>query len=212
MKISIINGSPKTGISARIISQMGKLLDGRIEIYHAMRLVGAETPKETAAEALEAEILLIVFPLYVDSLPAPLIELLTRLESAARHGTATPKVFTIVNAAFESAQTSLALEMIEHFACRAGLPWGYGIGIGKGTMLYNAGDNWEKGLASSVHRTLSDMAAAINEKRSYRNIYIEPKFPSCLYKAAGNLGFWLEAKRNGVGNLWARPYTDQGKG
>ena len=129
MKIAAINGSSKkAGISALIIKQMEKLLDEQIEIYHAMKLVRAETPKEAIGGMLEADILLIVFPLYIDSLPFPLIELLTRLENTVCYGAATPQIFTIVNGALDSAQTTLALEMIAHFACRVGLPWGYGVG------------------------------------------------------------------------------------
>jgi multimeric flavodoxin WrbA len=209
MKIEIINGSPKTaGISARIIEQIEKLLGEQIEIHNAAQLVHQETPKHAIAGMLEADILLIVFPLYVDSLPSPLIELLTRLESAAHRGTATPRIFTIVNAAFESAQTTLALEMIEHFTRRAGFSWGYGIGIGAGTMLYNAGENWEKGFASSVHDALFDLTTAMKEKISGPNIYIEPKFPRFLYKAIANFGFWFGAKRNGGSKLQARPYIN----
>jgi len=211
MKIKIINGSPKTkkGISSRIIEQMEKLLEGQIETYRVMRLVHAETPQETIADVLAADILLIVFPLYVDSLPAPLIELLTRLESATCHSEAKPKVYAIVSAAFESSQTFTALEMIEHFACRAGLPWGYGVGIGTSSLLYNAGGNWEKGMASGTYNVLCDMSANIKEKRNGQNIYTAPKFPRFLYKAFGNFGFWRGAKRNGVSNIWARPYINQ---
>ena len=208
MKTAIINGSPKAaaGVSTRIIEQMKKLLGERTETYHAAQLVHTETPQEATAGMMEADILLIVFPLYVDSLPSPLIELLTRLESAACHGTAIPSVYAIANAGFESTQTTPALEMIEHFACRAKLPWGYGAGIGLGGMLYSVGDNWEKGLASGIHNVLRDMAAAIKEKRSGRNVFVEPKFPRFLYRAAANFNFWLRARRNGAGNLWARPY------
>jgi len=210
VKIAAINGSPKTdGISALIIKRMEKLLDERIETYHAMRLVRTEMPQETIAGMLEADILLIVFPLFVDSIPSPLIELLTRLESTAYHGAAIPRIFTIVNGALDSAQTAIALEMIEHFTCRVGLPWGYGIGIGAGSMLYNAGENWEKGLASDIYHALCDMATAIKEKRSGQNIFIAPKFPRFLYKTVANMSFWREAKHNGVGNLRARPYVNQ---
>lgn len=209
MKITAINGSPKTiGISALIIKQMEKLLDEQIEKHHAIQLVHAETPKETIAEMLEADILLFVFPLFVDSLPSPLIELLTRLESAAYLGASIPRVFAIVNGAFDSTQTSLALEMIKHFTCCVGLPWGYGVGIGAGSMLYNADDNWEKGLASGIHRALSNLATAIKEKKSGPNIYIAPNFPRFLYKAIGNFNFCFEAKRNGVSNLRVRPYMN----
>lgn len=60
---------------------------------------------------METDILLIVFPLYMDYLPFPLIELLTRLENTIQHGAAIPKVFAIVNGALDATQTTLALEM-----------------------------------------------------------------------------------------------------
>ena len=96
--------------------------------------------------------------------------------------------------------------MVGHFAERAGLPWGYGIGIGSGTMLGYAGGSWEKGPGADVQKALSDMAAAIMEKRGGQNILVSPKFPRILYKALANLSFWLAAKRNGAGNVRARPY------
>lgn len=206
MKITAINGSPNTaGVSALIIEQMEKLLDQQMEKFHAIKLVYSETPKELIGGMLEADILLIVFPLYMDSLPFPLIELLTRLEIQCR-GVAIPKVFAIVNGALDVTQTTLALEMIKHFTCRAGLDWGYGVGIGAGSMLYNAGGNWEEGLASDVYYALCDMAMAIKKKRSRLNTYVTPKISPFLYKAIANIGFWLEAKRNKAGNLRARPY------
>lgn len=209
MKITAINGSPKTaGISALIIKQMEKLLDEPIEKHHAIQLVRTDTPTETIGGMLEADILLIVFPLYFDSLPFPLIELLTRLENTIQRSTALPQVFAIVNGALDAAPTNLALEMIEHFTYKAGLVWGYGIGIGAGSMLYNAGDNWEEGLASGIHSNLSILAAAMKEKKSGTNIFIAPDFPRFLYKAIGNFNFWFEAKHNGVSNLRERPYRN----
>lgn len=209
MKITAINGSPKTaGISALIIKQMEKLLDEQIVKHHAIRLVHAETPNETIEGMLETDILLIVFPLYIDSLPSPLIEILTRLENTMQRSAAIPQIFAIVNGALDATQTTLSLEMIEHFTCRAGLVWGYGIGIGEGSMLHNAGDNWEKGLASDIYHALCDMAMDIKKKRSRLNVYVTPKISPFLYKTIANTGFRLEAKRNKTGNLRARPYIN----
>ena len=63
----------------------------------------------------------------------------------------------------------------------------YGIGIGAGSMLYNAGEDWENGIASDIHHALCNMATAIKEKRSGQNIYVAPKFPRFLYKIAANV-------------------------
>lgn len=209
MKIIAVNGSPKrAGNSTLIIEQMEKLLDEPIEKLHAIQLVQAETPNDIMAKMLGSDILLLVFPLYIDSLPSPLIELLTRMESAAAHGAATPHVYAVANAAFNAKQTALALEMIEHFAVRSGFTWGTGVGIGAGPMLFQGGDNWEKGMTSGIHRALSDLASTIKGKKSGPNQYIEPHFPHFLYKALINYNFRFEAKRNGVRNLWVRPYKN----
>ena len=227
MKMTAINGSPKAAdsTSAKIIEQMERILGEQIEAHHAARLVQGETPPETIAAILEADILLIVFPLYVDSLPTPLIELLARLERAAcrdiSRSAAGPQVFAIVNCGFyEAAQNTLALDMIEYFARRAGLPWGYGIGNGAGPMLASMGDNWAKGPASSVYRALCDMAADMHRKvsnpnagtqnTSKPNVFVGPKFPRFMYKTVADLGMRLSARRNKTRNLRARPYKQQG--
>jgi len=54
-------------------------------------------------------------------------------------------------------------------------------------MLYNAGEDWENGIASDIHHALCNMATAIKEKRSGQNIYVAPKFPRFLYKIAANV-------------------------
>lgn len=211
MKITAINGSPKANgqsTSGVLIAQAGKLLREEIKAYRASQLVSGQTPCEALTDLLNSEALLIVSPLYVDSLPSPLIELLTRLEEAARDCEQKPIVYAVVNCGYyEAKHTELALDMIRHFAHRAGLPWGYGIGIGGGGMLLGFAENFEKGPSSSIHCALSEMAAAISNKEAWQNIFVVPKFPRFLYKAAANLGWRLTARRNGVRILNSRPYA-----
>lgn len=61
-------------------------------------------------------------------------------------------------------------------------------------------------IRNALKSTLSNLAAAIREKKRGSNFYIAPDFPCLLYKAIGNISFWAEARRNGVKNLWERPY------
>lgn len=211
MKISAINGSPKASgsLSSAIIKQMESLLGVNLDTYHALRLVQGETPPETLKGIINSDVLLIVFPLYVDSLSAPLIELLTRLENTARHAAGTPQVYAVCNCGFfESEQIALALQIVERFAHRAGLSWGYGVGIGGGPMLMGMGDNWEKGPASSVHQKLKDLTTAIQDSKTGDNVFVTPIFPRFLYKITSDMSMKIEAKRNGVKNIRARPYKD----
>ena len=211
MNISAINGSPKTkkNASGSIIRQMEKLLGVNVETHHAAQLVSGETPGETIINILSSDALLIAFPLYVDSLPAPLIELLSRLENAVRGGAAKPRIYAIVNNGFfEASQNTLALEMIEHFARRTGMPWGYGIAIGGGGMLVGLGEDWSKGPSSGIYRAMREMAGAIREKRSGPNVFVTPKMPRFIYRIAGDLGMRRFAKKKGVFNLRDKPYTE----
>jgi multimeric flavodoxin WrbA len=211
MKISVINGSPKmsAGISGLIINHMEKLLNVSIDVYHAIRLIKKEeSTTDELAKILDCEVLLIIFPLYVDSLPAPLINVLSKIEKISSDVSIKPQVYSIVNCGFfDAKQNATALEMIKSFSLRAKLPWGYGIGIGGGGMLSSMGDNWSKGPASAIHKALSDMAAAINAKESKQNIFVKPKFPRFLYMIAADLGMRRLAKKNGVKYIRAQPYT-----
>lgn len=208
MKIAAINGSPKSnGVSALLIQQMEKLAGTKIETYHAIQLARSGLPQETMAEILSADALLIVSPLYVDSLPAPLIATLTSLENAAQNKAGRPQVFAIINGAFDAPQTKLALDMVQHFATHAGLPWGCGMGIGKGIMLGIFHDNWATGPTCEVQQALLAMAEAIQNKASVPHAYPPIKVPVFLYKLLVNIFFTLQAKQNKAGKLNAKPYT-----
>ena len=211
MKTVAINGSPKLkdSLSGRIIEQMGKILGEHIEIHHAAQLVRDGTASESLRNLLNADTLLIVFSLYVDSLPAPLIEFLTRLEGTA-DGAAPLRVFAIVNCSFfEPRQTEPALEIIKHFADCTGFEWGYGLGIGGGPMLTSFGDNWDNGPVSGIHNALRDMSLAIRESRSGQNVFISAKFPRFLYRTMANMSWRRLARKNGIktASLRARPYS-----
>lgn len=215
MKILAINGSPKAkdSLSGLIIGQLERLYGEPIATYQAARLVREQTPPETLAEALRADALLIVFPLYIDSLPAPLIELLARLARAASDSAdgkeRKPRVYAVVNCGFyEAEQTEPALAMVRHFARRAGLPWGCGVGIGCGPMLASMGGDWSKGLAAGVHAALWALMDAARHGISGPDVFTRPKFPRALYKAAAHMSWRQMAKKNGVGGrLRARPYA-----
>jgi len=211
MKITILNGSPKmsAGISGLIIKQMEKHLNINADVYNAIHLARQEElKKETIAKIFDCDALLIIFPLYVDSLPAPLIKVLTAMERMSKEISVNPQVYSIVNCGFyEASQNTLALEMIKSFTLRVELPWGYGIGIGGGGMLSSMGDNWSKGPVSSIHKALCEMADAIKNKKSGQNVFVGPKFPRLLYLIVADLGMRRLAKQNGLKNVRLKPYS-----
>ncbi len=205
-RITALNGSPKArdSVSGMLIDQMARLTGAAIPSYQAVK------PSMRVPALLDADALLIVFPLYVDSLPAPLIRALTLLEQAAKtENSRLPTVYAIVNCGFyEAEHNRLALDMVAHFCARAGFPWGYGIGIGGGGIVASQSAHMEKGVASGVYEALRGMADAITRGGERReNVFVTPKFPRFLYKFGGHMGWRQMAKRNGAGALYAQPHA-----
>ena len=209
MKITAINGSPNTkdSTSGRMIELMEKRLGVKAEVRQAVHMI-KENGLRDAAALLDSDVLLIVFPLYVDSFPMPLIEVLTRLKEAEGGGAAKPRVYAIVNCGlYEQEQNALSLNMARHFAEDSGLSWGYGLGVGHGGML-SAFRDWSKGPAYGVYKALSEMAGAIRSGKSGPDVFAAPVFPRSLYCIAANWGFRSGARKNGaLKTIRARPYA-----
>jgi hypothetical protein len=195
-----INGSPKAKDSASgvLISQIEEILETKITVYQAIKLVQQEGVSAALSDMLKTETLLIVFPLYVDSLPAPVIKLLTMIEQeAVNTNEKLPVVYAVCNCGFyEAEHTQLALNMIENFAIRSGLSWGYGIGIGGGGMILSQSKNMSKGPMVAVSIALQEFGNGIKNGHLKReNVLITPKIPRFLYKLGGNMGWYQMARK-----------------
>jgi hypothetical protein len=145
LKALLIVGSPKTK-SPSTSAILGGYLLGRLKAH------GWETESSTLRAGLRlgpgqdellsstdrADLLLLAFPLYVDSLPF----LVTKaLEVIASHRQALPnrrpqRLVAIVNNGFpEAAQNALALAICRRFADRSGIAWAGGLAMGAGEAL-----------------------------------------------------------------------------
>lgn len=213
-RIVAINASPKTkeSVSGALIVKMEEILDTKIGVYQTARLLQQEKISETIADLLNADVMLIVFPLYVDSLPTPLIKLLTLIEQTAKDTNSPPPVvYAICNCGFyEAEHTGLALRMLRHFTRRAGLVWGYGIGVGGGGLMLSPSQNMKNGPTANVYAALCVLGKTIRdgEKGPAPDVFVTPKIPRFLYKIGGHVGWRHMAKKNGVKNsLHARPHS-----
>ncbi|MEG6523938.1 hypothetical protein [Desulfotomaculum sp. 1211_IL3151] len=213
-RVAALNASPKTtkSVSGMLIEKMEGILNLKIDAYQATQLIRQEKISESIAEIFTADALLIVFPLYVDSLPAPLIKLLTIMEETAKAANLSlPVVYAICNCGFyEAEHTRPALHMLRHFALRAGLTWGYGIGIGGGGFVQSTSKNMAKGPGANIYAALCTLGEVIrnNSAEEREDVFVMPKIPRFLYKIGGNIGWRQMAKQNGVGRkLHARPHS-----
>lgn len=209
MNIAAIHGSPKhkNSMSERLIGYMGQLAGAPVETHQAIKLLSDADLPQKLAGILKADVLLIVFPLYVDSLPAPLIALLTRLDHAAQTAAHKPVVYALCNCGFHEAKhNGLALSMVRAFARSAGMPYGYGLSLGAGPMLQGF-KNLANGPTAPVHASLSEMVASMGLGLGREDVFVTVKFPRRLYILMAHLGWNQGARRNGVRRrMHARPH------
>ncbi|MCL2115431.1 MAG: hypothetical protein FWH29_04345 [Methanobrevibacter sp.] len=208
----IINGSPKVknSGSSRFIEKIEEFI-GKSTVYQATQLIQMENNSEAILDILKAEVFLFVFPLYIDSLPAPLIKVLTMLEQAATDTNGkSPRVYAICNCGFfEAEHTQVALDILKNFSTSLGMRWGYGIGIGGGGLVSSQSKNISKdGSASNVYTVLLELGNEIeNSYTKKQNIFVSPKIPRFLYKLGGNLGWCQMAIKYGtIKSIKAKPH------
>jgi len=212
--IVAISGTPKAkgSASGSMIRHIAKALGEPVTTYQATRLVRSKDPGQELADILRAEVILFVFPLYVDALPAPLIRVLTLLEKAMRTDmTNPPRVYAVCQCGFfEAEHNRLALDIVANFCARTGLDWRYGVGVGGGAYAGSQANHPTSGPTAVVFTALDDLAQAIRTGDTPTdNVFVTPRMPRLLYQLAANWSWRPMAKPyNAQRNLRAQPYAD----
>jgi hypothetical protein len=216
-KALLLAGSPRGKASTSLA--FGRQLLGRLEA------AGLATEEMTVSEALKstedqhrlhksfdtADVVVVSFPLYVDQLPAPLIQVL-ELVAERRKGLfgATPwpgpgiqKLAALVQCGFpETLQTRPAVDIMRQFARETGFGWAGALALGMGGAI--GGKRLEKtgGVARNVHRALDITAAALvtgaDIPDEAAQLLEKPLMPKWLYIIAANWGFRNEIKKQGA--------------
>ena len=135
----LLVGSPRTQKSTS--HSLGGFLFAGLEsrsiqtetIYLHTILKSKEKMQALFAALERADLVLLAFPLYVDSLPAPVIEVLERI-ALERQGRVTGQLFAaIANSGFPEAQhNATALAICETFARQTGFTWAGSLALGAG--------------------------------------------------------------------------------
>ena len=187
-------------------------------IYGA--LDSPDKEKALMAAALSADLLGFSFPLYVDHLPAPVIQPLDRLAVGRRELRAAPRarLAALVQCGFpETLQNKPALDIMRRFAELNGFEWAGGLALGMGGAAGGRPmPEKPSGLLRSVLLALDQAAAALaaGERIPQETIDLlaKPMMPKKLYFLAANWGWRQQARKNGrkAGrriDLRARPYA-----
>jgi hypothetical protein len=186
-----------------------------IYIHTSMRSV---VRTKALLEAVDtADLVLLTFPLYVDSLPAPVIEALERI-AAQRTGQKRTKrqlFAAISNCGFPEAHHNAApLAICETFAQQAGFEWAGGLALGAGEgLVHGAPLNDAGGPAIPIKKSLEMAAEALTAgehiPQAAIDLLAKSFIPGWLYRAIGWYGWKQQAKRWGAEKLLKRqPYAE----
>ena len=199
MKISVINGSPKaiksnSEILGNYLSSL--LKENEIKKYYS---ISFRLNDENKNEIYNSDVLIFLFPLYVDGIPSNLLKLLVEFEKkkVIKYGT---KIYCIVNNGFyEGKQNQLAILQIKNWCEKVKVRWGQGIGVGAGELLpYLKKYPLGQGPLKNLGKVLDKFSANILTLKSDEDIYINPNWLRSLYFLQGSISWILKGRKNNL--------------
>ena len=219
----LLVGSPRTkkstsaSLGGYLFSQLAArgLQTETIQVYTAF-----SSPARTA-QALEkldaADLVVLAFPLYVDSLPAPVIAALEKVAAQrAAHPdgrSAVQRFAAIANCGFpEASHNAIALAICSQFARQSGFAWAGGLALGGGEgLVHGAPLETLDGRAIPLKKSLEMAAEALASGEpippAAGELLAKPVIPAWIYRLLGGYGWKQQAKRYGVQRqMKRRPY------
>ena len=199
MKISVINGSPKaiksnSEILGNYLSSL--LKENEIKKYYS---ISFRLNDENKNEIYNSDVLIFLFPLYVDGIPSNLLKLFVEFEKEKVVNPAT-RVYCIVNNGFyEGKQNRLAILQMKNWCEKVKADWGQGIGVGAGELLpYLKKYKLGKGPLKNLGKVLDKFSTNILTLKSDKDIYINPNWLKSLYFFQGTISWILKGRKNNL--------------
>jgi len=202
MKVSIINGSQKTGESNTelILEKLKGLLNQTHEI-NVFNCGLKQLTNEMFNKIISSEAIILMFPLFVHSLPSNTLKMLIELEENIKQQKKNDLIlYSVVNNGFyEGKQNNIAFEIIKNWCEHAGVKFGGGIGQGAGEMIGRTKHlSKDRDLFKSLSSALQIMAENIELKKPIDIHYLSPNFPKFLWRFMAIRNWNILAKSNGL--------------
>jgi hypothetical protein len=207
-KVLLLIGSPKGEDSTSF--SLGNYLISKLEevgmtseTLFIYRVINREETVKKLFQAIEgADLIVHTFPLYVDSLPAPVIKAMEAIKKYrdTLDTKKTQRFIAIVNNGFpEGSQNSIALQICKNFAKECGFLWKGGLSLGGGGAVHGVPLLEKPGMMRNVIKGLDITAQALKEDTDIPQEAIEyfskQFIPSVVYRTFGNLGWRMQAKQ-----------------
>jgi len=160
-----------------------------------------------------ADLVMLSFPLYVDSLPAPDIEVLEQIANRRGYSTIGGRFAFIANCGFpEAHHNDNALASCAVFTRQAGFEWAGSLALGAGEgLVHGANLNEMDGRSTHLKMALDQAAEALLRGESIPTstqiILNKPFIPGWLYRILGTFGWIKQANDWGSQHyMLRRPY------
>jgi len=217
----LLVGSPrgKTSTSQALGGYLFEQLSSQGIQTETIRLYGVMKSEFQMRKLLEAvdsvHLITFAFPLYVDSIPGPVMAILEKIAEHRRANTSThtQRFSVIVNCGFpESAHNNTALAICHNFARLTGFEWARGLSLGGGEgVVHGTSLDELDGRAIPLKKSLELAAQALAVGKPIPQeavaLMAKPVVSPWLYWMLGGYGWKQQAKSYGVQNqLKARPY------
>ncbi|MCB0082915.1 MAG: hypothetical protein KDE47_18375 [Caldilineaceae bacterium] len=182
-------------------------------VHRALRT--PQRTQELLAALDQSDLFTLAFPLYVDSLPYLVTEALERI-AAHRRAQPTPaatRFVAIANCGFPEAQhNATALAICHAFARQTGMNWAGGLALGQGGAIAGRPLTAISGMARHAITALDLTATALCRGQPVPEeavaLMAKPLMPPFFYTMMGNMGWRLEAHRQGaLGHLRDQPFA-----
>jgi len=210
MKITIINASPRLKKSNSEILKnylLSYIKENEINEYFSFSI---KLDNDIKTYIYSSDVLIFIFPLYVDTIPANLLELLIKFENENIINPKT-KIYCIVNNGFfEGVQNHLAISQIRCWSKKVNAQWGQGIGVGGGELLSHLKKvPLGQGPLKNLGIALEKFSKNILSLKSDEDICINPNYPRILYFLQANISWFIVARKNKLKfkNLFKKNYN-----
>lgn len=186
------------------------------ENLHILSMIN-KNKEELLNKVNNADVIIISFPLYVDSLPSPLIRAFEFITDNRNIKEMNKKqnLIAIVNSGFpESFHSHIALKICENFANKNNFRWLGGFALGGGAAINGVPIKKLGGMTRNIVKALDMAVESISNNETITPEAIElmsrKLIPINIYTYVASRGWKIQAKEFNVSrDLYARPYIKE---
>jgi NAD(P)H-dependent FMN reductase len=216
----LLVGSPRTrkSTSASLGGYLLEQLNARGIDTHTIQIYTSLSAPQRMKGMLDAiehtDLVVLAFPLYVDSLPAPVIAALEKVAAHRKENGSPIRFAAIANCGFPGAShNNTALAICSEFARQNGLTWMGGLSLGAGEgIVHGVPLNELDGRAIKKALDLAAQALASGDPvpQAAQDLLARPVIPNWMYTLTGAFGWRQAAKGFGMEKeLKRQPYLQE---